>query len=267
MARSDLYRRWRRRLLVLQAKIAGLLEECRATGSEECIHDLRVAIRRARLYAQVGRALLRKDTVKRFDLWGRALNKRIGPVRDCDVCLNWLASVPQSTDAIELIHEERVRLWDRASKKLPPGRFANQGAAVFRKRGKDLERKLDSRYRRALKAITSAVENAVPRARQMSSQELHDLRRVLRRWRYLRELGLPARTQRRDPGLSWLNSAQDALGEAQNLQMSMELVRKILPASTQDRLIARALSQQARWITRARREVARLANADWAEPC
>jgi hypothetical protein len=70
MSPKELHRRWHRRLVALEADIRTLFEECRSTGGAGTIHDLRVTIRRARMYARVGRPLLRKASLKRF-CWGR----------------------------------------------------------------------------------------------------------------------------------------------------------------------------------------------------
>jgi CHAD domain-containing protein len=258
MSQKELHRRWCRRLAALQKTIGTLFEECRNTGGAETIHDLRVAIRRARLYAQVGRPLLRKGALKRIDTWARMVNDLVGPVRDCDVCMAWLAARSDSLEAIQLIHAERVRLWEVAVSVLKRRKSDQRGGMVPRKNEKDAPQKLGQRYRKELKRITGTVVDAVPHTARMQADELHDLRRGLRRWRYLRELSLSRRAQSTDPLLIWLVKVQDALGESQNLQMAIALFQKHSEWQDGPRFVDRARSEQRGWIERARQELLKM---------
>lgn len=258
MSPKVLHRRWHRRLVALEERIGLLFKECRSAGGADTIHDLRVAIRRARLYAQIGRPLLQKQPASRFNDWARTINKLLGPVRDCDVCLNWLAAWPEATDAVQLVHDERVRLWRRAFVALSRRKSDLAGGMRFRKSEKAHLQKLMARYSRELEQIREVVADAVPRLEQMAPPELHDLRRRLRRWRYLRELGLPRRAHQWDRVLGWLVRVQDALGESQNLQMAMSLLQKHPEWPQRERFTDRARAEQARWITRARRGLQRM---------
>lgn len=261
MSHKELHRRWCRRVVALEKTIGTLFEECRKTGGAETIHDLRVAIRRARLYAHVGRPLLRKGPLKRFDTWARMVNDLVGPVRDCDVCMAWLAARSDSLDAIELIHAERVRLWGMAVSVLERRKSDLRGGMVLRRNEKDPAQKLGQRYRKELKRISGVVVDAVPRTGRMKPEELHGLRRELRRWRYLRELGLAKRAQSRDPMLTWLVKVQDALGESQNLQMAIALFQKHSEWQEGSRFAERARGEQRGWITRAKKDLSRMPNA------
>lgn len=266
MSPKQLHRRWHRRLTALEERIGLLFSECRSTGSAEAIHDLRVAIRRARLYAQIGRPLLRKETAKQFDAWAKNINKLLGPVRDCDVCLNWLAGCTGATEAIQLVHEERVRLWRRAFVGLNRRKSDLSGGTQFRKSDKGHWQKLMARYSNELEQIREAVASAMPRLERMAPTELHDLRRLLRRWRYLRELGLPRRAHPQDRVLGWLVRVQDALGESQNLQMAVTLLQRHPEWHQRERFTQRARTEQARWIARARLGLLRMPPAPGLNP-
>lgn len=257
MSSTELHRCWRRRLVALEVKVTQLFGECRSTGRAETIHDLRVTIRRARLYAQLGRPLLRKGSAKQLDAWGRAVNKLLGPVRDCDVCMNWLAGWPGTTDAIQWLYQERLRLWRQAFVVLNRRKSTVCSELVFRSRDKELAQKLGTRYRKEVVKLSNAVSDAVPCVGEITPSKLHDLRCRLRRWRYLRELSLSKRKHRHDPGLLWLIKVQDALGESQNLRMARGLLLRCPKWPHRERFENRARAEQAQWILRARRELFR----------
>jgi len=258
MSHKELHRRWHRRLAALEKEIRTLFEECRTAGGAETIHDLRVAIRRARLYAQLGRPLLRKGSLKRFDAWARMINELLGPVRDCDVCMAWLVPCPDSLEAVLLIYDERVRLWSLAAGVLKRRKSDLSGGMRFRKNEKNPAQKLSDQYHKELRKLRNSVMEEVPRTGQMRPEALHDLRRRLRRWRYLRELSLSRRAQPTDPVLVWLVKVQDALGESQNLQMAMSLLQKHSEWEPGRRFVDRARTEQARWITRARKALLKM---------
>ncbi|MCU0789277.1 MAG: CHAD domain-containing protein, partial [Verrucomicrobia bacterium] len=248
MSPKELHRRWRRRLVALEEAIAALFQKCRTLGGAETIHDLRVAIRRARLYAFLGRPLLQKEAVRRFDAWARKINGLLGPVRDCDVCLNWLAGCPDALDAIQLIHDERVRLWNTAFELLRRRRSDFPGVMKLRKHEENPAQKLEQRYGWELAQVAVDVLNEVAGADRMSPEQWHALRRRLRRWRYLRELSLSKRAHSTDAELRWLIRVQDALGESQNLEMARGLFERHAEWRESRRFRERARTEQARWI-------------------
>jgi len=258
MSPRTLHRHWSRRLEALQSRIAELYGACRASGGVESIHDLRVAIRRARLYAHVGRPLLRKKSVRQFNAWAQLINGWLGPIRDCDVCLNWLASYADSLEMIQAVHERRAGLWQQAFQALHSKQRARPVVLQFRNHHKEHLRELEGRFEQLSCRVTASVVDGISRADAMDPADLHRLRRHLRRWRYLRELGLSAQAQRTDAGLAWLNQVQDVLGESQNLQMTMELLSELLTPAKQAKSIRRARAGQLRWIGKARRLLKRL---------
>ncbi len=70
--------------------------------------------------------------------------------------------------------------------------------------------------KRCLAAVTRQALKTVQRAPEIPIAELHKLRRVVRRWRYLRELQLAPREIRRDRRLKTLIRVQESLGALQN---------------------------------------------------
>ena len=258
MSPKTLHRRWSRRLELLQSRIERLYKGCRAAGDVESIHDLRVSIRRARLYAHVGRPLLRKGTVRQFDKWGRLINRWLGPIRDCDVCLNWLASHAHSLEIIQVVHEERARLWRLASQALHGKQYVKPVELRFHKQNKDHAEKLRERFDGLSRKVADRVIVGAAQAGAMNASELHRLRRHLRRWRYLRELSLSQRAQRTDVGLARLNKVQDALGESQNLQTTVQLLSELLGQAQQTKWIRRAHGDQLMWAAKIRRLLKRL---------
>lgn len=258
MSPREFHRGWCRRLVALEKSIGTLFEECRKTGGAETIHDLRVSIRRARLYANLGRPLLRKGSLKRFDIWARRVNDLVGPVRDCDVCMAWLAARSDSLEAIELIYAERVRLWSVAAAVLNRRKSDLRGGMILRKHEKEPAQKLEQRFRRELEQLSQTVVDALPCTGRMEPAELHDLRRTLRRWRYLLELSLSKRAHSIDPVLIWLVKVQDALGESQNLQMAIALFQNHSEWQEGSRFVDRARREQCRWIARARKDLSQM---------
>lgn len=253
MSPKQLHRRWQQRLIALDDRVRSLFKVCCGTGGAEAIHDLRVAIRRERQYARLGRRLLRKGSVKRMDAWGRTINELLGPIRDCDVCLNWLAGLHGATEVVQRVHEERDRLWRNAAWVLNSRRCAPPPSMKFRRHGKDRERKLSVRLSRELGTAAATVLQIRPRSTRMTPAQWHDLRRIIRRWRYLRELALPARRHAKDPLLVWLNHMQDALGESQNLEMAIGLLDALLDQEPHLKFLQRARREQIRWIARAKK--------------
>ena len=106
-------------------------------------------------------------------------------VRDCDVALDWLRDVQASTGLLKKLQIRRDRLW-RATKrrlKLPATKLAIDPKA------KGGAKKLDRRLVKLSSATAERCQKTVKCGNDIPTSELHDLRRVVRRWRYLRELG------------------------------------------------------------------------------
>jgi CHAD domain-containing protein len=104
-------------------------------------------------------------------------------------------------------------LWLAARRRLKPGAL---GLGEIPGGGKTEAKKLAARLEEQLATIARLALKTVQRAPEIPIQEMHELRRVVRRWRYLRELQLAPREIRRDRRLKTLIQVQEALGALQN---------------------------------------------------
>ena len=216
MDAAKLFQRWQRRLAKLRALLPELLRNSRTEGAPEQIHQLRVVLRRMRMLARFGQPVLGKLAVKEFNDWSRRVLDNVGPVRDYDVMLEWLKKRPDAHAELERQRARRIRLWKsrRGILKPPkrhllsqisPGAAEHQHKARFRK---DYLKQGERLHRKAAAAA--------PRYFDLSLVQRHEFRRVIRRWRYWRELSLAQRKLPRDPIFKQLVRLQDTLGEYQN---------------------------------------------------
>src|ERR1043165_7616398 len=84
-----LHQHWRKELEDRVAIARKLLHKHHPLVAKE-VHDLRVALRRARLLASLGCHSICKSKAKYFRDRAHALLDLVSPVRDCDVALDWL---------------------------------------------------------------------------------------------------------------------------------------------------------------------------------
>lgn len=244
MKPRGLHRRWWRTVHQTLAGVNGSLDALRTCGSAEAVHALRVAIRRARLYVRMGRPFLDAEQRDRFNLWGRSVNEALGPLRDCDVAMNWVAAQTQALVFLESLTLHRAALWETARRRLQALDSLRPEFPVA-PAGRDT-RLLLKRFRRALRRARSDVRRLAPRVRNLCPDQRHELRRFIRRWRYLRELGLPAGGKARDARLKQLNRAQDVLGELQNLRVTVLLLDRLGSPETTSKLHSRLRRDSAR---------------------
>jgi CHAD domain-containing protein len=227
MKPAKLYRRWQRQLERLLDELRELVRECRTGGDAAQIHRLRVTLRRVRLLLRAGRPLLPAGEFDRFRDWAREAARRTGPIRDLDVAIEWLAPKADARELIEALAARRERRW-RATRPrlraLPQDWLAGLRAAETGKRAAQrLARrcdKLESRLREALRASIFNYE-------RMSAAEQHQFRRQIRWWRYLRELTLGRRRQATDPLLARLIAAQEAIGDRQNGEVTLQALEAL----------------------------------------
>jgi CHAD domain-containing protein len=256
MKPAKLHRRWERRHFRLLKRVPELLRECHRSGGEEAIHQLRVALRRLGLLVAVGKPCLDRSAATRFRHWSRAVTGAVGPVRDLDVTLGWLAQQPGAGELRDRFHRQRRQLWRRARPwlKTPPkalffGLRRMRDSVGARERLLARFEALNTRLARRLLA-PAGIFFALSPARQ------HAFRRRLRRVRFLRELALPRRAQLRDSQLRLPIELHEALGELQNNAVATRLLRKVNSATA--RALRRALAKPQ--AERTRRITAALAN-------
>src|SRR2546426_10507678 len=94
-----LHRRWQDSLEARVDSIRKLLRKHRPLSATE-VHDLRVALRRARLLAGLGAHSIGRSNAKQFRDATRARLDLLDPVRDCDVALDWLRDMKASAGLI-----------------------------------------------------------------------------------------------------------------------------------------------------------------------
>jgi len=213
-----LHERWR---ASLESKIEAarkLLRKHRALSRAE-VHDLRVALRRAQLLANLGSKTLGKTKAKQCRHAMRSLLKTLHLLRDCDVAMDWLESAKASEALLREFTRKRTRLWTVAKRQL---KAVNLGGIKIPHGEKADAKKLVRKLEKQVEDVSGKCREAVRRAPEAPLSELHALRRIVRRWRYLRELQLAPRQIRRDRRLKTLIEVQEALGALQNTEVILD---------------------------------------------
>jgi exopolyphosphatase/guanosine-5'-triphosphate,3'-diphosphate pyrophosphatase len=194
-----------RRLLVRPSKIVAVNVPGALLGQDiECLHDLRVAIRRLRVVLRTFRKPLARTPAKELDRVLQRLNQALGPVRDWDVWVNFLSQMELAGNrrwAAFVRHQIETR-----QLQLPTARRHLRGPAF-----RALQRKLDrlgrlelprlidtsppeSLEKFARRAFTKQLGRALKLAklrRSTQPDDLHRLRIALRKARYLGEFFAP----------------------------------------------------------------------------
>jgi len=220
MNAKRLHRRWQDSLEARVDSIRKLLRQRSPLSATE-VHDLRVALRRARLLADLGAHALGRTKTKHFRDATRVLLDLLDAVRDCDVALDWLRDAHASAALIKKLQIRRDRFW-RATKRrlqLPATKLS------IDPKTKGGAKKLDRRLAKLSKATAERCHKTIKLGNEVPTSELHELRRVVRRWRYLRELQLTAHGIRRDPRLRLLIRVQECLGALQNAEVILDQLK------------------------------------------
>ena len=223
MNAKRLHRRWQASLETRQADIRKLLRQKRPlTGPE--VHDLRVALRRARVLAELGGKWTGKTAARKFRSEARTMLDGLNDVRDCDVTLDWLHTNGGSMALIRRLEGRRDRFWRAAKRRLNPAALGQlKPIATNKEAGKKLARRLDKQSTK----VTADCLKKVRRAPDISIAELHELRRRVRHWRYLRELEIVPRQIRQDRRLKTLIEVQESLGTMQNSEVMLEQLKPL----------------------------------------
>jgi CHAD domain-containing protein len=215
-----LHRRWQDSLEARVDSIRKLLRQGHPLSATE-VHELRVALRRARLLARLGAHSIGRARAKQFRDATRNLLDLLDSVRDCDVALDWLRDVQASASLIKKLQIRRDRLWRSTKRRLqlPATKLA------IDPRAKGGAKKLDRRLVKLTSATAKRCQKTVKSGSEIPTPALHELRRVVRRWRYLRELQLTAHGIRRDPRLRLLIRVQECLGALQNAEVILDQLK------------------------------------------
>jgi CHAD domain-containing protein len=216
------FRRWQRRQTRLLAESQALIRQCRAHGDAEQVHQLRVVLRRLRLFARLGRPLLDPAAVAAFRRWARGLSKALSLVRDLDVALEWLTTFPGVDAAlVAACQQRRERCWRPARDKLSPLPVGVLAALSEVRGGQKRAAALAERAERIEAKLRAAVKAALPHFLRLPPAEQHAFRRTVRWWRYRRELALPRRKLTKDRLLRLLIAVQEATGNEQNRALAV----------------------------------------------
>jgi CHAD domain-containing protein len=260
MKTVKLWRSWLRALKQLHQSVRTERRACLETGEAEAIHRFRVRLRRLRTYTRLGREALGEGNVATFRAWGERVSDASGTTRDHDITLAWLKRRPEYAGLLQTLASERAQLWETARRRLAGfRRFASAGLQV-RYAGRKAQKALLKRYAKLFGEARQQVHDFNASLRTGSPEAAHDLRRGLRRLRYLYELQVDKAGLKKDLFLKRLNAVQDTLGEAQNLAATMEILfrprAKSLPKSA---LLRATLEQERRqWLRKAGQALAAL---------
>ena len=250
MDKKRFYRRWKRQYARGLKAVRDNLELCRKTGSAEAVHELRVAIRRTRLLALMGRPVIGRHRVLEFRAWTQRLADALSPVRDYDVMIEWVKQASQNGEFVHGLEEDRKGAWRKARKTLqrvPPENWPELGRLKPSDRKR---RKLAARYKELASATRELIDTDVACFNRLDSTARHDFRRAVRRLKYLVELNKkPARWKE-------LEKLQGGLGELQNAETVKSLLENRRNHSARrHQLIRRVSEHETQWFTRCRRSL------------
>lgn len=253
MKPEQLYKRWCKSVAGWRKELAREWRLCRRSGEVEAIHRLRVVMRRLRVGLRLGNPWLGKERVTKFRKWSQKISLALGPVRDVDVTLEWLAQQRGQQKVAEMLQTQRARLWLQARRKM--GRLArvpcdwddakHPPAHVRKKLARRFQRILHEDCRQILEFHSPLDTHDV--------EHWHELRRDLRRIRYLREIILTSKEAGRDVLLKDLLHLQELLGNAQNCAAAMTVLQKLPTEAEAASWIKRLEGQRRRWLAEARK--------------
>ena len=250
MKTQKYYRRWKRRYASLLKRLPELLRASREPGGAEDIHELRVALRRLRLLAKVGRPCLGHKVERAFHRWSRRVSDSASEVRDLDVTLEWLRRHSATPETMERIYRWRCRAW-----KMFQARLKMTGVALRKNLrqmtgGSAGRSGLLERHSLLRDGIMEQVGEGVPFFFEFGNSQQHDFRRALRRLSFLRELELPRREQAADARLKLLVTMHQVLGEYQNCQVHERILALAGKDSSMVRLNAELRRDREQWRSR-----------------
>ncbi len=211
-----------RQLATLALAVAANLHATLVAVDPEGPHQLRVALRRLRAFLALHRPLLDQDLARRLAREARDLGRCVAPLRDADV----LRAGPLAAGASTALGEALAR-WHEGTRRRARRALLARGAtglavellghaalgsllrsalpeALWPAR---LARRIDRHWRR-VEALGNRLAALDPEAR-------HELRKALKKLRYMLELLAVERT----PFLEGLKRLQEALGELNDLAM------------------------------------------------
>jgi CHAD domain-containing protein len=214
MKPGRLRKRWQRALTASLKRSEALLRR-RGPLNATAVHDLRVALRRARLLLRLGNPHGDHRRLQHFRTAAREILDALAPVRDFDVTVQWLRAQQASPALLTRVLHERAQAWQPAERQLRTWRREAR-PPKSRALAKVGAEKLAARFTKWQHALAGRCRADAARAATFATPELHALRRRIRRWRYLEELLLPRREIARSPVVRALIAAQEVLGAVQD---------------------------------------------------
>lgn len=224
MDAKQVRKHWQRALRSNLARTAELLRR-RGPLNAGAVHDLRVALRRSRLLLQLPGKHHDRNRTKAFRAAARKIMDALAPVRDADVTLDRARAERASPALLTLLLRERTTCCRRAERK------RKRLKSILRTARLDVAGKIDADklsrcFRRWLEAMSARCLEGARTAGRHSISELHELRRDIRRWRYLRELLLSREDASRDGAIQGLIAAQEALGAIQDAEVALNSLQR-----------------------------------------
>lgn len=264
MAQDKIARRWQKRFRNLLAEIDGLFARAAKNGEAEVIHNLRVALRRARLLALAGRPALGREAADAFRHQAFQIMELLGGVRDADVTLDWLRIHEARPRLAKRVQRRRDRLWRATAPRIRALRLRDQEKLRARRLDNSMQKRLCRRYTKSMERFFDRLLTDKEQFRHLDIEGLHEFRRNLRRWRYLNETLLSRREQKTSRGLARLIALQDALGGMQNCEVIRQFLRGLNAPANLTRPLDQLLARQQRgWLAKAGARLG--AVADFAE--
>ncbi|MCG3173485.1 MAG: hypothetical protein GMKNLPBB_01682 [Myxococcota bacterium] len=190
---------------------------------DEPVHDLRVALRRCRSFAQAFRPLDRAEEWRRWSRIAARLFDGLAGLRDLHVLRGWLRHFGAAEDPVTMTALREVKRREKAAREIANERLADFPAKKWMR----LTAVLDERVRFAALPVDSFAWLASQRLAEASSlyhyamqqtgiEAFHRLRIAVKRLRYVIENFLPAAHAAHGPTLKQL---QDLLGEVHDLDV------------------------------------------------
>ena len=260
MKSQKLFLRWKRRYLKLLHKQWMILRQTRREGKPEQTHELRVTLRRLRLMVRLGAPLLDDWAVDEYLRWSRTVSAATSRLRDYDVTLEWLKGRNGAEAIVELLRVRRDRLWRIHRPRLMPPTSKVRLRLSRIKTGRKPAAKLRRRFLNRFDRLHRQVFEGISHFFELTLEERHAFRRILRRLRYLRELGLSRKKQVDDGLLKNLIPLQIAMGEYQNLVVAESMIKHLKRSETADRLGKAITRQQVSWEVKIRHGLKSLAD-------
>jgi CHAD domain-containing protein len=236
MKAKTIYRRWKRKTSRHLSNVPQLLRLSQRQGEPEQIHQLRVALRRVRLAVRIASPLYGRPVVDEFREWSRRVLDVAGPVRDCDVTLDWLRDRSSSVEVIDLITSRRRRSFKTLQTKLGTLSARIEKQLGDFDHGRHQRARLRKRFLKQLRAHQEYIFHDSSRFFALEVPEQHAFRRAVRRLRYLRELGVARRRQKDDRLLQQLARLHETMGEYQNRIVAAQLLHRFKQSTEVNRL-------------------------------